>query len=147
MGTLRQGAGVSAYEPQEPESEETLAQTPREPVAVIGSGMVGQTLGKGLADRGHAVTIASRDGKQIDGWDGAVGTFADAVSGADTVVLALKGSVAEGVVRDLSSRLAGKLVIDVTNPLADSPPDHGVLRCFTSLDESLMWRLQRAAPQ
>jgi hypothetical protein len=36
--------------------------------------------------------------------------------------------------------------MDATNPIADLPPQHGVLRFFTNLDESLMERLQRKAP-
>ena len=40
----------------------------------------------------------------------------------------------------------GKTVIDATNPIAEAPPVNGVLRLFTSLDESLMERLQRRAP-
>lgn len=39
--------------------------------------------------------------------------------------------------------LAGKILIDATNPIADAPPDHGVLKFFTTLDESLLERLQR----
>jgi len=42
--------------------------------------------------------------------------------------------------------LSGKTVIDTTNPIADAPPVNGVLRFFTSLDESLMERLMRLAP-
>jgi 8-hydroxy-5-deazaflavin:NADPH oxidoreductase len=41
------------------------------------------------------------------------------------------------------ANVAGKPVIDATNPIADSPPVNGVLKFFTSLDESLMERLQR----
>ena len=124
-----------------------MARTAGKPVAVIGSSIAGQTLGKAFAANGYRVTIASRDGKKIEGWDGPVGTFAEAVEGADIVVLALKGSVAEDVVRSLAPALAGKVIIDATNPIAEAPPDHGVLRFFTSLDESLMERLQRTAPQ
>jgi predicted dinucleotide-binding enzyme len=40
----------------------------------------------------------------------------------------------------------GQTVIDATNPIADEPPQNGVLRFFTSLNDSLMERLQRAAP-
>ena len=42
--------------------------------------------------------------------------------------------------------LAGKPVIDATNPIADAPPTNGVLKFFTSLDASLMEDLQRAIP-
>jgi predicted dinucleotide-binding enzyme len=41
------------------------------------------------------------------------------------------------------ANVAGKPVIDATNPIADLPPVNGVLKFFTSLDESLMERLQR----
>ena len=124
-----------------------MAQTAGKQVAVIGSGMVGQTLGKGFARHGYDPTIASRDGKTIEGWAGKVGTFSDAASRADLVVLALKGSAAEDVVRDLAPRLAGKTVIDVTVPIADEPPDNSVLRLFTGPNESLLERLQRTAPE
>jgi predicted dinucleotide-binding enzyme len=44
------------------------------------------------------------------------------------------------------ANLKGKTVIDTTNPIADAPPVNGVLRFFTSLDDSLMERLQKFAP-
>jgi predicted dinucleotide-binding enzyme len=37
-------------------------------------------------------------------------------------------------------------VIDTTNPIADAPPDHGVLRFFTTYDQSLMEQLQSEFP-
>jgi predicted dinucleotide-binding enzyme len=42
--------------------------------------------------------------------------------------------------------LSGKVVIDATNPIAATPPTNGVLTYFTTLNESLMERLQRLAP-
>jgi predicted dinucleotide-binding enzyme len=61
-------------------------------------------------------------------------------------VLAVKGGVAQKVVETVADHLAGKVVIDTTNPIADVPPVNGVLKFFTTLDESLLERLQRAAP-
>ena len=56
----------------------------------------------------------------------------------------MKGSAAADALRQAAEgSLANKVVIDTTNPIADAPPDHGVLRFFTSLEESLMERLQR----
>jgi len=37
--------------------------------------------------------------------------------------------------------------MDATNPIANAPPVNGVLRFFTSLDESLMEQLQREFPK
>ena len=42
-----------------------------------------------------------------------------------------------------SSNIAGKIVIDATNPIADAPPTNGVLKFFTNHDESLMEQLQK----
>jgi 8-hydroxy-5-deazaflavin:NADPH oxidoreductase len=59
-------------------------------------------------------------------------------------VLAVKGSAAQDVLRAaIATNLMGKAVIDATNPIADAPPINGVLKFFTTLDESLMERLQR----
>ena len=44
------------------------------------------------------------------------------------------------------ANLSGKCVIDVVNPIEDAPPDHGVLRFFTTLDKSLMEQLQSEFP-
>lgn len=116
-------------------------------VAVLGSGPVGQVLANGLRDLGHSVTVASRSGKAVENWDGPVATFGDAVGQAELVVLAVKGSIAEGLVSSLAGQLAGKTVLDTTNPIADAAPTDGVLSYFTGPNESLMERLQSAAPE
>jgi predicted dinucleotide-binding enzyme len=60
------------------------------------------------------------------------------------LVLAVKGTAASEVLRQAgAANLGGKVIVDTTNPIADAAPDHGVLRFFTSLDDSLMERLQR----
>jgi 8-hydroxy-5-deazaflavin:NADPH oxidoreductase len=41
---------------------------------------------------------------------------------------------------------AGKTVIDTTNPIADAPPVNGVLQFFTSMNSSLMERIQELLP-
>jgi predicted dinucleotide-binding enzyme len=108
----------------------------RKKIAVLGTGEVGKTLTKGFAELGHEVKQVGRTG------------FAEAAKWADTVVLAVKGSAAEkAVTMTGADNLAGKTVLDTTNPLADAPPDNGVLKFFTSLDGSLMERLQKAAPR
>jgi predicted dinucleotide-binding enzyme len=63
------------------------------------------------------------------------------------IVLAVKGSAAIEALRVAEvSSLVGKPVIDTTNPIAEAPPQNGVLKYFTTLDESLMERLQREFP-
>jgi len=121
-------------------------------VAVLGSGQVGQVLADGFLRHGHEVTRGSRDPGKLAEWrdkskGGKTGTFAEAAAWADVVVLAVKGGAAEEVLALAGVKnLAGKTVIDATNPIADAPPVNGVLRFFTDLNESLMERLQKKAP-
>jgi len=62
----------------------------------------------------------------------------------EVVVLAVKGAGAADALRAAGkANLAGKTIIDATNPIADAPPVNGVLKFFTTLDDSLMERLQR----
>jgi len=122
-------------------------------VAVLGSGTVGQVLAEGFLKHGDDVVRGSRTPQKLEEWGAkagaraAVATFADAVQGADLVVLAVKGGAAEEVVRLAGpAALAGRTVIDTTNPIADAPPTNGMLHYFTTLEDSLMERLQRLAP-
>jgi predicted dinucleotide-binding enzyme len=123
-------------------------------VAVLGSGQVGQTLAEGFLKHGHEVTRGSRDPGKLADWQkgsgaGAkIGTFAEAAAWADVVVLAVKGNAAAAVLEQAGiTNLAGKTILDTTNPIADAPPTHGVLKFTTNLDDSLMEQLQRKAPK
>lgn len=122
-------------------------------IAVLGSGQVGQVLADGFLKHGHEVMRGSREAAKLASWkEGAgakahAGTFAEAAKWGDLVVLAVKGSAAESAIEQAGiANLAGKTVLDATNPIADKPPEKGVLRFFTNLDESLMERLQKKAP-
>jgi len=122
-------------------------------IGVLGSGNVGTVLANGFLRHGHEVMRGSRDPVKLGDWlakagpSARTGTFAETAAWGEIVVLAVKGEAAESVL-DLASAevLAGKVVIDTTNPIASSPPVHGVLRYFTTLEESLMERLQRRVP-
>jgi predicted dinucleotide-binding enzyme len=123
-------------------------------IAVIGSGQVGQVLADGFLKHGYEVMRASREPGKLEAWKAkagpkaAIGKPADAARWAEIVVLAVKGSGAEAAIAEAGAQnLAGKTVIDATNPIADNAaPVNGVLRFFTDLNESLMERLQRKAP-
>lgn len=120
-------------------------------VAVLGSGQVGEILAEGFKKHGHEVMRASRDPAKLADWGAKAGvktgTFAEAAAWGEVVVLAVKGSAAEEAITQAGiENLAGKTIIDATNPIADAPPTNGVLAFFTSLDDSLMERLQRKAP-
>lgn len=118
-------------------------------VGIIGSGVVGTTLASGFLGHGHQAMVGTRDPAKLDAWvarnpGAAVGSF-DATAGfGELVVLAVKGTVAVDALRSCGAEnLAGKPVIDASNPIAEEPPVNGVLRFFTDLDDSLMEKLQR----
>ena len=121
-------------------------------IGILGTGDVGQTLARGFILDNYEVMVGSRDGAkaaQLDvvlDQDIRTGTFREVATWAEIVVLAVKGSASEGLVGELADVLAGKIVIDVTNPIADGAPDDGVVKFFTTLEESLGERVQASAP-
>lgn len=135
-------------------------------IGVLGTGRVGTVLANGFLKYGHTVRRASRDPAKLEEWlatttsaavgDAAasltgdrasIGTLADTAEWADIIVLAVKGSAATDALDQCDhANLAGKVIIDTTNPIADAPPDHGVIRYFTGPNESLMERLQSHVP-
>ena len=108
-------------------------------IAVLGSGQVGQVLADGFLKHGHEVMRASRQPDKLAAWKSgagpkaSVGTFAEAAKWGDAALLAVKGGAAVAVVEQAGlANLAGKLVMDATNPIADAPPQNGVIRFFTT---------------
>lgn len=121
-------------------------------IGILGSGGVATTLAAGFLGEGHAVMLGTREPSRLAAWQAAhrgaqVGSVADAAAFGDTIVLAVKGSAAEAVVAAAGAGLDGKTVIDATNPIADKPPQDGVISYFTGPNESLMERLQAQRPQ
>jgi len=122
-------------------------------VAVLGSGAVGDALSNGFLQHGFSVMRGTRDPQKLQAWkagakgDAAIGSYQEAAKWADTIVLSVKGSVAEEVLDHCgAANLAGKTIIDTTNPIGNEPPDNGVIRYFTGANESLMERLQKKVP-
>jgi hypothetical protein len=109
-------------------------------IAVLGSGVVGRALAAGYAKHGHEVRIGTRQAA-LDGF--AVDSPAGAAAWADVVVLAVKGEASVDVITGVADEVAGKVVIDTTNPLDFST---GKPALFVGWSDSLGERVQRAAP-
>lgn len=94
-------------------------------IGILGSGDVGKSLGRGLAAVGHNVMIGSRtsDGEELKIWKDAIGKRAsygnttDTAAYAELLVVAVNWSEIEQTLHDARPQAAGKIVIDVTNPL------------------------------
>jgi hypothetical protein len=106
-------------------------------IAVLGTGMVGRAVAATLAGLGHDVTVGTRDvaatmariepdgmgNPPFPAWAAAhpsvaLATFADATAAAELVVNATSGNVSIEALRLAgASNLAGKVLVDIANPL------------------------------
>jgi predicted dinucleotide-binding enzyme len=109
-------------------------------IGILGSGVVGQALARGLVRHGHEVRIGTRK-DAVD--DLPVGTPSEVVQDADLVFLSVHGSAAVDVVTGIRQELAGKVLVDTTNPLDFSS---GGRVLFVGHTDSLGERVQRAVP-
>ena len=123
-------------------------------VGVLGSGEVGRALGAGFLKHGHDTMLGTRDPRkrEVRDWvrqnaGAQAGTFDETARFGEIVVLAVLGRIAASVIElARSENLAGKTVIDATNPLADAPPVNGVLQYTTGPNESLGEWIQAKLP-
>ncbi len=121
-------------------------------IGMLGSGVVAQTLAAGFLNKGYEVVVGTRSPDKLAAWGAAhpgvrITGVAEAAAEGELLVLAAKGTAASAMLRAAGAvNLAGKVVIDTTNPIADAPPVNGVLKFFTTLDDSLIERLQREFP-
>src|SRR4051794_36530249 len=93
-------------------------------VAIIGAGNIGGTLATALARAGHEVTVGVRDpgGRIVEG--AAVSGLADALVGAQAVVLALPGPAVEPFLAEHGPALDGVVVVDAANSVGGGGPAH-----------------------
>lgn len=133
-------------------------------LAVLGTGMVGRALAGRLDELGHDVTIGTRDPQatlartEPDAMGGPpyvqwarehehvrLATFAEAAADSELIVNATNGGASLATLQAAgSSNLAGKVLLDVANPLDFSqgfPPS-----LFVSNTDSLAEQIQAAFP-
>ncbi|OGR89746.1 MAG: DNA-binding protein, partial [Elusimicrobia bacterium RIFCSPLOWO2_01_FULL_60_11] len=116
--------------------------------------MVAQALAAGFIKYGHEVMLGTRSPEKLAEWKqkagkGAqVGDFAQTAAFGGLIALAVKGTAAKEALKAAgAANLKGKTILDATNPIADKAPENGLLKFFTSLDDSLMEQLQKAVPE
>lgn len=130
-------------------------------ITVLGTGPVGRQLANDLAERGHSITIGTRDqaasrardigdGISVGEWldahpEIALSALSGAAADAELIVNATQGAGSLDALRALGSgALDGRVVLDVANPLdfsAGFPPTLSVKDT-----DSLAETLQRALP-
>jgi len=119
-------------------------------IAVLGTGMVGKTIATKLVQRGQRVFMGSRSaGGAAAEWAKSAGalataaTFADAARAAEIVFNCTNGENSLAALRSAGAdALAGKILIDVSNPL--SQENFGTLTVCNT--DSLGEQIQREFP-
>jgi hypothetical protein len=91
-------------------------------IAIIGVGNVGKALGGSSLRAGHSVVFAAKDPEHARTVAGELGgsaaaTSREAAESADVIVLAVWYDVVDDVLAEIGDALAGKVVVDVTNPV------------------------------
>jgi 8-hydroxy-5-deazaflavin:NADPH oxidoreductase len=122
-------------------------------IAVLGTGMVGNTIGSKLIQLGHEVKMGSRSAGsekaaewvKSSGAKASQGTFADAAAFGEVIFNCTSGmGTLEALKQAGEKNLEGKVIIDIANPLDFSkgmPPTLSVCN-----DDSLGEQVQRAFP-
>jgi predicted dinucleotide-binding enzyme len=106
-------------------------------IGILGTGDVGRVLGAACATLGHDVMMGSRepDQQKVKDWvakagrRASSGTFADAARHAELAIVATRWDGTENALKLAGAdNLAGKVVIDATNPLdfSTTPPSLAV---------------------
>jgi predicted dinucleotide-binding enzyme len=94
-------------------------------IAVIGSGVIGTTLGRRFAQAGHRVTFGARDVanaelvKTAEEIGAAVASVDAAIDGSEVVLWAIPGAAMAEAIPAVATGLAGKIVIDATNKVGE----------------------------
>lgn len=121
---------------------------------IIGSGSVGKVLARGFMENGYETTISSRSEETRNElaklFNGKVKTDTpeNTARNNEIIVFAVKGAKAKEALAILKvENLAGKVVIDTTNPIENVEPVNGVLLYSSSINKSLMEELQAMAPK
>lgn len=117
-------------------------------IAIIGTGEVARALGPEFARQGHTIIYGSRDPDRPSvrqlveetGENASAAAPAESVTGADIVVLAVPGLLVGDITASLGD-LAGKIIIDPTNPLEQREG-----RLVHGVDTSNSEIIQAAAP-
>jgi hypothetical protein len=120
-------------------------------VTIIGTGNMARGIGSRALAGGHDVTVVGKDEARAEeaaatlreqGGPGSVGTALDADPvGGDVVVLAVYYPDARAAVERHAGELAGKVVVDITNPVNETvdalvvPPDSSATRELGRLAE------------
>ncbi len=120
-------------------------------VTIVGAGNMGRGIGTRVVQGGHGLEIVDRDPAEAKRLAEELGGGASALEpsapfGGEVVVLALYYGSVEEAVRQYADRLAGRVVVDISNPLDTETWDDLATPPGTSAAEQLQQRLPEGTP-
>ncbi len=96
-------------------------------ISILGTGRMGTGLARGWIEAGHLVTLGSRDPglnrAAADGIGAGIACYTDAIRDAEVVVIGVPYGAVLDVVAPLRDLLKERIVIDITNPMDNLPPE------------------------
>jgi predicted dinucleotide-binding enzyme len=119
-------------------------------IGILGSGMVGQTIGAKLVGLGHDVVVGTRSPEKLREWSAQhagvrIGSLAEAAAHGEIAFNATNGGGSlDALSQAGAANLDGKILVDIANPLDFSrgmPPT-----LFISNTDSLGEQIQQAFP-
>ncbi|RFC71516.1 NAD(P)-binding domain-containing protein [Streptomyces sp. AcE210] len=141
--------------------------TASQKLGVLGAGNIGRPVGRHWLAVGHAVAFGSRSPEHLASFVAPLGdraratTLAEAAASSDVVLLSVPHPALGELLDSVGDLLAGKIVIDATNPVvltddgrvvstlgggltqgrstAKQLPDSRVVRAFTHIMDELLW--------
>ncbi|MEZ4903909.1 MAG: NAD(P)-binding domain-containing protein [Spirosomataceae bacterium] len=125
--------------------------TSKTKVAVIGLGNIGKAIATNLVKGNHAVMLASREANKAEelaielGSLATVTSMADAIKEADVIIPAIYFNSLKDFFKTYSSELDGKIIIDVSNPIA--PDGNGGFKKMIGENESSAKILSELVPK
>ena len=97
-------------------------------VCVVGTGQIGATLGRAMAEAGHEVVFGSRhpstEQALLLGTTASVRAVSEALEGADAVVVAVPGPSVADFAEEHRAALAGALIVDAANTMGAAVGNH-----------------------
>jgi 8-hydroxy-5-deazaflavin:NADPH oxidoreductase len=118
-------------------------------IGILGAGNMGGTLGRLWSEQGHEVLFGLRNAESakaqrmiaVLGKNAGTGTFEDAVEFGDVVLVAVPWEATAEVIQRLATKLAGKVLIDCTNPIKPDLSGLVVGHTTSAAEEIARWAL------
>jgi predicted dinucleotide-binding enzyme len=121
-------------------------------IGILGSGMVGRALGSRLVEVGHQVRMGSRTDRGPAEWatatarSASASDYAGAAAFGELIINATPGTVSlQALARAGAENLAGKILLDVANPI-ETASNHDRVALSIANTDSLAEQIQRDYP-